>query len=171
MPKPLDPEKREQIEAAIRQGKTRNQIARDHGVSGSTVSKIGKEIEAQDGSEPFERSQTKRATVRRAEDLAARRVELAHLLMDDAFRLRERQWELQSVVQVVAVKGGGAATEVVQVPSTSNDHRNYMTALGIAVDKVRVLTEGSDSAEKEAANLIKSLVDEARERKASRAAQ
>lgn len=145
MPKALDPAVREAIEQAIRDGQTRNAIAREHGVSGSTVSKIGKELETREGLGPaFERSQTKRARLRRSDDLAARRTELAQLLMDDAFALRLKQWETQPQLMVVPRKGGGAEIEIVQVAATSTDHRNYATAVGINVDKVRQLTDGAD---------------------------
>jgi transposase-like protein len=159
VPKALDPATRQAIEEAIRAGQTRNQIARDHSVSGSTVSKIGKELEAREGLGPaFERSQTKRARERRSDDLAARRTELAGLLMDDAFRLREKQWETQPQLMVVARRGGGAEVEVVQVAASSTDHRNYATAVGINVDKVRTLTDGADQTQK-AVSLLERLME------------
>lgn len=170
MPKPLDPEKREAIEQAIREGQTRNAIARDHGVSGSTVSKIAKDIEKDTGSPPFERSQTKRARERRADDLAARRVELAHLLMDDTFAIRERMWAPQTQAVVVPMKGGGASVQHVQVPGSSGDFKNYTTSIGIAVDKVGVLTKTEDGSE-QAATLLGALVEGLRAEVATNAAE
>ena len=162
MPAPLPAEVRESIERAIRDGgKTRNQIARDHSVAGATVSKIARTIETQTGAPPFEQSQTKRARERRADDLAARRVELAHVLAEDVFAIRDRMWAMQTQAVVVPRKGGGASVELVQVPATAVDMKNYMTSIGIAVDKVNVLTKTEDGGE-QAATLLGSLVEEIR---------
>lgn len=165
MPAPLDPDKRQAIEQDIREGTlSRNAIARKHDVSGATVSKIGKNLEA-DGVAPLcDRSQTKHATRARAVDIEARRVEFAGLLADDWLAIRERMWELQTQPVVVPVKGGGATVQLVQVPGSSTDFKNYATALGILVDKVRVLTE-TDSGAQEAVSLLGTLVGDIRARR------
>jgi len=137
MPAPLDPDKRANIAQAIRDGGTARGIARQYEVSVGTVSNIAR----QEGlSDAFDRSATERATEARNADLAAERTRLAGLLMEDTFRLRERMWSTQQVVMVVGVKGGGARTEVVDVETSAGDFRNYLTAIGIAVDKIGVLT-------------------------------
>jgi hypothetical protein len=160
MPAPLDPAKRAAIIGAIRAGGHRNAIAREHNVSPSTVTGIAK---TEGMADAFDRTSMKRATEARQADLAAERVRLAELLMADAFRLRERAWESQYQVVVVPQKGGGAVSEIVAVPTSAADFRNYFTSIGIIVDKVGVLTQ-SDGAEKEAASLIRSLVDDIRAR-------
>jgi transposase-like protein len=138
MPAPLDPDKRANIVAAIEAGGTRNAIAREHGVSGHIVTKIAQEDNLDTSA--WDRASVKRATEAKAADLAAERTRLAGLLMEDTFRLRERMWSSQQVVMVVGVKGGGARTELVDIETSAGDFRNYLTAIGIAVDKIGVLT-------------------------------
>ena len=166
MPAPLNPEVRAAIKQDIRDGKSRNQIARDHSVSGSTVGKIAKHLEANGelAAPAFDRAHTKRATASKQVDLAARRAELGGLLMQDAFDLRERMWGEQYQAVVVPRKGGGASTEIVAVPTSAADFRNYLTSIGIAVDKVRVLTE-VDSNAQEAVSLLGTLVGDIRARR------
>lgn len=161
MPPPLDPDKRAAIAQAIRDGGRRNEIARQHEVSPSTVTTIAT-AEGIDGA--FDRTATKRATEAASVDLAAERVRLAGLLMADAFRLREKAWGKQQQIVVVPQKGGGATAELVEVDASAADFRNYFTSIGIIVDKIGVLTQ-SDGAEKEAASLIRSLVDDIRVRR------
>ena len=129
-------ETRDAVAADLRAGKPRNQIARDHNVSAGSVTNIAREIGVAAG----DRSATKHATEARKVDLAAERTRLAGLLMKDAFRLRERAWESQYQVVVVPMRGGGASTEVVAVPTSAGDFRNFYTSIGIIVDKVAVLT-------------------------------
>jgi transposase-like protein len=137
VPAPLDPDKRAAIAQAIRDGGTRNAIARDHDVAQSTVSRIAEQEGLVDA---FDRSEIKRATEAKQADLAAQRAQLAQLLMEDAFRLRERMWQTQQVVVVTARKGGGSSAELVDIETSAGDFRNYLTAIGIAVDKIGVLT-------------------------------
>jgi len=137
VPAPLSHEKREAIEHAIREGGTCSGIAREHQVSRSTVSKIGKEIEAETGSPSFERSQTKSARAALDVDVSLQRVELAKLLMVDAFRIRERMWE----EQVDYVSGGSEfGAQRVERPTNAREFKDFATAIGIMIDKVGVLT-------------------------------
>jgi integrase len=74
MPKPLDETKRAAILADIRAGqKPRNQIARDHDVSPSTVTGVAKTAGITDA---FDRSQTLKATRAKSDDNAAKRAQL-----------------------------------------------------------------------------------------------
>lgn len=157
MPPPLDPDKRAAIADAIRGGGKRNEIAREHDVSPSTVTSIAKTEGIDDA---FDRTATKTATAARSTDLAARRVELAGLLMDDAFRLRLRLWE----EHVVGWEGEGDDRVPIRALPGGRDVQSFMVAIGIAIDKVGVLTQ-SDGAEKEASSLIRSLVDDIRARR------
>lgn len=166
MPKPLDPEKREAIEDAIRQGHTRNQIARDHGVSGSTVTNVAKRMEARGdlGDAPaFDRSATKRATELREVDQAAERARLRGLLLEDAHKLRAQLW----TPCVMHNFGGKDNTHnSVDLPQpTFEQQAKIMTAVGIAVDKIVRLDSANDGAEQQAASLIRSLVDDIRTRR------
>lgn len=52
----------------------------------------------------FDREKTKAATAAKVADTKARRAELSGLLLDDAFKLRERLWE-QSVQPISTPKG------------------------------------------------------------------
>lgn len=132
MPPPIDPDKRQQIVAAIQAGGGCNAIARLFDVAPSTVSKIASD----DGMfDAFDRSETKRATEARKVDLAAWRTEFAQRVAQRAEWLESRMDDEQP--QVVVTKDGPA---VVQTGLTARDARDYMTAIGIAVDKVGVLT-------------------------------
>lgn len=157
MPKPLDPEKREAIEQAIRAGGHRNAIARDHGVSGSTVTKIAKDLETRGDltdAPPFDRSQTSIATESRQVDLAARRAELSELLLNDAFWLRQMAHEGEFPIVVGGVKN----PRVIMVPPNPNDLRNLFQALAVAVDKAHVLTGATDD-QARAATLLERLME------------
>lgn len=137
MPAPLDPAKREAIAADIRAGNPRNEIARWHEVSGSTVTKIARELEAESpGVVAFDRSATKSATEARSTDLAAKKAELAQLLMEDAFWLRTRMRE----ESFQGMDGKGEDAEPIYSLPGGRDTQAFMTAIGIAIDKVGVLT-------------------------------
>lgn len=132
MPAPLDPAKRDAIAQAIRDGGKRNEIARQHDVSPSTVTGIAKQEGLTDA---FDRTQTKRATEARNADLASRRAELATKLMDRAFWL-EAQID-QERPYIARSKDG---VEVIMSVPEPKDIQALMTSVGIAVDKVGVLT-------------------------------
>ena len=132
VPAPLSPEKREAIADAIREGKPRNAIAREHEVSGSTVTKIGKELEANGDAPAFDRSQTKKASEARVVDLAAWRTRVALRTAEVAEWLLEQPQSEQPVVTDDGV--------VVMVKPCAKDIQHFLTAYGIAVDKVDKLT-------------------------------
>ncbi len=90
MPPKLSDDKRAAILADIQAGtKGRNQIARDHGVALSTVTKIAKDAGSTDA---FDRSQTAKGTRAVQEDNRARRARIASELLDDIAAFRERAW-------------------------------------------------------------------------------
>lgn len=135
MPAPLDPDKRAAIIADIEAGKGRNAIARDHEVGQATVTLIA----AQEGfSEAFDRSASKRATEARAVDVKARQTELAQLLVEDVHRLRRMLWEPCTVYKFGG-KDNTLATHDLEEPDFEGK-RNLMTTIGIAVDKIAILT-------------------------------
>lgn len=138
MPKPLADDIRAAILTDIRAGqKSARQIAKDHGVAASTVSKL-----AADNAVPeaFERAQTVKATRAREADnasrratLAARRLALAEALQGDAERLREQMWQPH-----LYFDWGGKEhdyDERVQPEPTAADKRTLMGAAAVAVDK------------------------------------
>jgi hypothetical protein len=156
MAAPISARKRTAILKAIKAGgSSRAQIARDHKVSGSTVSKIAKEagIEA-----PFDRAHTKTATQARVTDMAARRAKLAELLLQDAYALRERAWETYPVVNMTP-----DGPEITYLPlPPARDTQALYTALGITVDKHVMIVKhdadpGTDSAKSMLADLGRAL--------------
>lgn len=117
MPRPLDPDKRAAILADIKAGtKSRNQIARDHNVSVSTVTKIARQ-EGLTGA--FDRSLTRNATAAAVADHASRRAALAERLITLAEHSMDRA--LASLREASA--------------------RDAAVVLGIAVDKHRALVD------------------------------
>lgn len=132
MPAPLDPDKRAAIAQAIRDGNGRNEIARFFEVSPGSVSNIAREEGLTDA---FDRTATERATEAARLDMAAWRASFAQRLAQRAEWVEDRFDEQQPTV--IGTKEGA---EIVWTDATSTDVRNLMTALGIAVDKIAVLT-------------------------------
>lgn len=126
MPAPLNPAKREAIITDIKAGKPRNQIARDHSVSGSTVTKIAKAEQI-----AFDRAQTENATRARKFDAAAARAQLVQDLYGDAQRFRKRGWD--PYTQIIS---GPAGSELVttKMPPLRDQQAAY-TAVAICLDK------------------------------------
>ena len=154
MPAPLDPDKRAAIVDAINAGASRNAIAREHGVSGATVSKIAKD-EGLD--QAFDRSATKRATAAREADNAATRADLKAHLLEDAHRLRRQLWQPCEYLHF-----GGKDNKLGRVKleqPTFEQQRNIMTSVGIAVDKIEKLERlDAGGGLDEAQGLIRDLV-------------
>lgn len=136
MPAPLDPDKRNAIADAIRAGGTRNQIARDHGVSGATVTSIAKTENLTDA---FDRSATKEAT-------AASVVDGALWRRETATRLRRLSGSVLESFESMT------AEQWEKVPPYFR-----MLTFAIAVDKVAEL-ERSEGADTEAAGLVRELM-------------
>lgn len=155
MPAPLDPDQRAAIADAIREGGHRNAIAREHGVSPSTVTKIAKDEGLTDA---FDRSATKRATAARVADSDASRADLKARLLEDAHRLRRQLWEPCEVLHF-----GGKENTLNRVDldrPTFEQQRNIMTSVGIAVDKIEKLERlDAGGGLDEATGLIRDLVD------------
>lgn len=146
MPKPLPDKQRAAILQDIRAGqKSRNQIARDHNVSVSTVTGIAK---AENLTEAFDRSRTEKATRAREVDAKALRAQLKLDLLEDAQKLRARAW---APYEVVVSTPQGAETVILSEPPL-NEARAAYTAIGIAIDKSLVLEKhdatGGDSGAK-----------------------
>jgi transposase-like protein len=80
--RPIPKRKREAIAEDIRAGMARNEIARKHGVSSSTVTLIAREFDLN-----FDRSMTKRATEAKVADAAALRAEVSLLFLAKAKEL------------------------------------------------------------------------------------
>lgn len=122
---------------AVRDGQlnlSRNAIARKHGVALSTVGRICE----QDGlKEIFDRTSTQNATVAKVADLAAMRADLAKLLLQDAYELRERARNEYSYYE-----RGQMGPELVTLERPPlRETREAYTALGIAIDKSKHLIQ------------------------------
>lgn len=129
--RPVTDQERERVRQLHADGWSRAAIARELGRSASTVGRIAARLGL-----PWDRTATEAATRARTADLAARRAELAGLLLDDAFRLRERLYAPTIVYDWI--KTGEAAgtfvSHTLDLPPHA-DARNIMTTVAIAVDK------------------------------------
>lgn len=127
MPRPLPDRKRAAILADIEAGqKSRNQIARDHGVSVSTVTKL-----APPGS--FDRSLTKRATEAKVADMKAWRAETSRRFLEEANKALDRLGAPYTV-HAFAGKDGLYREHQLDLPP-AGELRNLMTAAAVAFDK------------------------------------
>lgn len=156
MPEPLAEDKRAAILADIHAGtKSRNQIARDHSVAASTVTRLAKDANV---NEAFDRSKTEKATRAKAVDVKALREQLKQDLLADAQRFRERAW---GPYQVVVSTPHGADIVTLDEPPLTEARAAY-TAIGIAIDKSLVLekhdaVDGAAGAKSMLANLADAL--------------
>lgn len=129
MPAPIPDNVRTAILADIQAGeKGCRAIARDHGVSPDTVSQAARDAGILDA---FGRTQTETATRARQADLAARRAQIAELLLDDIERLRDRAWE---PYQVVTSSQHGAEITTLPLPPLRDAQAAY-TSIAISLDK------------------------------------
>ena len=129
MPKPLNPDIRAAILHDIQAGtKPRNQIARDHGVSGSTVTNIAHQEHI---TSAFDRSQTVKATQSKQADNAALRTELIAEYYAVARRLLAR---VEAPHTVALMGPGGAELVTTRLPSL-RDAQAGMAASAIGIDK------------------------------------
>jgi hypothetical protein len=127
VPAPLPDRLRRAILADIGAGqKSRNQIARDHKVSVSSVTKL-----APAGS--FDRSKTKRATEARVEDLKALRAVTSRRFLDEANKALDRLNE-EYLVHAFGGKDNDYNEHTLQLPP-AGEARNLMTAAAVAFDK------------------------------------
>jgi hypothetical protein len=158
LPAPLDQAKRDAILADINAGhKTRNQIARDHQVSGSTVTKIAGHAK---GSAAFDRSQTENATRARQADNAAVRAELIARYYKVAGHFLDR---VESEYTQVVAGPAGPEFVTTRLPPL-RDAQAGMSASAIAVDKALRLEDRNgdgrvDAAKSLLGSLFKTLQD------------
>jgi hypothetical protein len=153
VPKPLNADIRAAIIADIRAGKPRNQIARDHGVSGSTVTKYA----GQEGiDKPFDRSHTEKATRARGIDVAAARTELIERMYGVAGRFLDR---VEAPYTQVVSGPLGPELVTTKLPPL-RDAQAGMSAAAIAIDKAaRLEDRQGDGKVDQAKSLLGSLFD------------
>lgn len=126
----IPPEKRDAILTDARAGeKSLTQIAKDHSVGKSTVSKMVKDAGMADA---FDRTQTEKATQAHAADARARRAKLALDLLDDVDRLRGRAWSKYEIV--MDSRAAGPQHVTLDLPPLPEVRAAY-AAIGVAIDK------------------------------------
>ena len=130
----------------------RNRIAREVGLSGSTVSGI-----IRDAGASFARTATAEATEAARVDAAARRAELSLALLEDAHRLRAQLWQPCTV----GAFGGrdNVWTETRLDEPTFADKRAILAAVGNAVrDHVKLEQVDADGGAAEAGSMLADLM-------------
>lgn len=126
-PEPISDAERARVAELHAQGMSRAEIARTIGRAASTVGKIAERLGL-----TWSREKTVAATAARQADLASRRAELAAILLDDAFKLRERVWSRYTLTGFS--RDGEPVTVDLSLPPAA-DTRNLVTALAVVVDK------------------------------------
>lgn len=143
MREPITDTDRDQVRRLHAEGKSRNEIARTIGRSGSTVSKIARELDLS-----FERGpEVVAATEARRMDLAARRQQLAEALHQDAERLRAQLWAPCTIGAFGGKDNEWSQVDLDRPPFA--EQRQILAATSIAVDKSLKLApaEGGEGAE------------------------
>lgn len=130
---PVDSKTRARVVKLARGGMSRNAVAREVGISTSTVTRI-----CRDAKPPvsFDRSATRVAVEARTVDLKAKRTEIAERAVVEVERLFGL---LDAEHEVINWHEGFMSRGTIDRP-TSGDVKNYATAIGILVDKHLVLT-------------------------------
>jgi hypothetical protein len=126
-PRPITEEDRQRVRELHAASRNRNQIARELGRSGSTISKIAGELGLS-----FDRTTVKAATEARVADARARRAALMLDLLDDAQRLRRQIWQPHTYID----HGGRNFVEArwEQPEPTPADKLKLMQAAGTATN-------------------------------------
>lgn len=133
-PARIDDETRRQVVEAIKAGGKCREVARRFGIAASSVRNI---LAAFGIDGAFDRTATENATRAKTVDMAARRAELASLLLEDAFELRQRARSGYTLIE----RGPDGPVKVeVDIPP-ARETRELYTALGIAIDKSRHLLQ------------------------------
>lgn len=135
--RPVDEKTRGEIVAAAKGGVTRNQIARDFGVAGDTVTRI-----CADAGVTFDRTQTEIAVKARQIDLAEARLLLVQTMAIEA----QEELELLNAPYFVYNFGGKDNTFQSEVLDSApiDVRRSVMTNAGIVFDKLTRIVEKSN---------------------------
>ncbi|GAA4684600.1 hypothetical protein [Streptomyces youssoufiensis] len=150
--RPVTDETRAQVRALHAAGKPRNQIARELGRSGRTISLI-----AQDLGLPFDRSATEEATRARMADLAEKRAILAEALVDDALRLSEQVWQPTTIYNFGGKDNTYAERQVDEPPA--HDKKALMgAATQAAAQSLRLVPPADDAGADDARSMLGQLM-------------
>jgi transposase-like protein len=155
VPPRIPDDTRASILAAVRAGaKGRNQIARDHGVALSTVTKLAKEAGVTDA---FDRAQTKNATTAALVDNKAQRVLAARRLIAKAHDLLD-QMDQPAIVFNFGGKDNTYEEHQLAKPPVA-DLRNLMVTAATAIDKHLVLERHDATDPDTMGSLLGTLLD------------
>lgn len=127
--RPVDAKTRARIRKLARDGMTRNAIAREVGVSPSTVSKV---CEAARPPITFDRTATAAAVEAHSIDMKAVRAKLSEQAVERVGKLFDLLDAKHTVFHFD--KDGVMSTGTLDRP-TSGDMKNYITSIGILIDK------------------------------------
>lgn len=153
MPAPLAPEVRAAIITDIGSGMTRNQIARKHHVSPSSVGRIAEQEGIADA---WDRTHALKGARAKAADNKARRARLQSDLLGDAQKLRKRAWSRYPVI----VGGPEGAEKVWLDLPPLLDVRAAYTSIGIIVDKDAAIERNAgDSGSAQARSMLGQLFE------------
>ncbi|WP_420032242.1 hypothetical protein ACN2WE_05110 [Streptomyces sp. cg28] len=144
------------------QGKGRNQISREMGITACVVSRTAQHLGLD-----FDRSKIQAATVARLADLAERRSLLAEDLVSDAEKLRAQIWE-PHLYWDWGGKDHDYDEKLADQP-TPGDKRALMGAAGMAIDRslklapLEMATGGADDAKSMLGKLAQGIAELAAE--------
>lgn len=133
-------------------------LGRKYGVHGTTVKKILTAMGVDFAKAAEQRGAVAAALLGEAKETAAlRRARMAELLLDDAFRLRERAWAPYS--QVLGTKDGPVKVQL-ELPPIREQHDAYK-AIDVALERSRRLIEqdSGEAAGDEVTRWLSSLVN------------
>lgn len=125
---PITDDERRRIRDLHASGLSRNEIAKELGRAGSTVSKIAKELGLS-----FERGhEVEAATKARVADAKVRRAELMHELLDDAEKLRNQLFA-PTIIHSFGGKDHTYNSKPVEQP-LFKDQRDIMQSVSVAIN-------------------------------------
>ncbi|GAA3455891.1 hypothetical protein GCM10018962_77250 [Dactylosporangium matsuzakiense] len=127
---PVTDAERDRVAELHAEGKSRAQIARELGRSPNTIGRIAAALGLS-----WDRTGTAEATRARQVDLAARRAELARLLLEDAFRIRGRFFTEYTEQRAVGSPDGVEVVTIVHSEPPAAELRNLVTSVAVVVDK------------------------------------
>lgn len=141
------------ILAALKAGdKSLNQVARDFHRGAASISRL-----AHSNNVSTARARTKAATEAKTADLRSELARLAVNLASDAERMRQQLFEPHMAYAFGGRDNQFNEHEIAQ--PTPQDKARLMTAIGIAIDKVRVITAGNQPGVDESRGMIVDLLD------------
>lgn len=151
--RPITDEDRRRVRSLHAAGRNRNQIAKELGRSGSTVSKIAAELGLR-----FDRAAVQAATEARVADAKARRADLMHALLEDAERLRQQLFAPTTIHSFGGKDNTYGSRDVLQ--PLFKDQRDIMQSVSTAITaSLRIDDHNTDNGAESARSMVGSLFD------------